>query len=61
VILTTNDKNVDERVTTLKKSAIGDYFVNTKVMDKINDNVNMNVTIKLCEIQIDVKFDDYIQ
>jgi len=61
VILTTNDKNVDERVTTLKKSAIGDYFVNTKVMDKINDNVNMNVTIKLCEIQIDVKFDHYIQ
>ena len=57
MILTTNDKNVDERMTTLKKSATEDYFVNTKVMNKINDNVSMNVAIKLYEIQIDVKYD----
>ena len=31
--------------------------MNTKVMNKINDNVNMSVAIKLYEIQIDVKYD----
>ncbi len=43
-------------MTTLEKSARED-FVNTKVMNQINDNVNMNVAIKLYEIQIDVKYD----
>jgi hypothetical protein len=57
VIPATNDENVDERMTTLEKSAREDYFVNTKVMNQINDNVNMNVAIKLYEIQIDVKYD----
>jgi diketogulonate reductase-like aldo/keto reductase len=61
VIPATNDENVDERMTTLEKSAREDYFVNTKVMNQINDNVNTNVAIKLYEIQIDVKYDELYQ
>ncbi len=57
MILATNNANMDERITIQEISTIEDYLMNTKIMNKINDNGNIKTAVKLDEIQFDVKYD----
>jgi hypothetical protein len=55
--LSTNQATMDPRLVLQRISNKVDYFMNTNVMNETNECVNMKVTVKLDDGQVDVKYD----